>query len=451
MTTGCVTNAALTSGSDLTGLNFTAGSAGTAYYVTVTANASSGYLASGTSPVAGPQVDTSRVNAPGTPTGASSGTTAGAVTATFTASSGTAPTSYTAKACTDAAMTLNCVTQAAYSTGAQFTGLTQGTSYYLQIIANPPVGYASATSATSAGTVLATTQLNTPAAPTLTYGATAGSINVVATTNGPGGQTYTVKACTNLAMTTGCVTSASLVSGSDLTGLAFSQGAAGTAYYVTATANSSVGYLASGTSAPGGPQADTSRYNAPGTPTVAPSATTAGAVTATFTAPSGVAPTSYSAAACTNAAMTTGCVTVSNYTSGAQLTGLTGGTSYWVQITAAPSSGFAASASGTSASSALATSKLNAPTITNSSTAFGGTLSLTFTGSSNAPGGQTYTAVTCTDAAMTQNCVTVTNYTSGATISGLNQFTNYYATITAVGSTGYLPTTSAVYGPRFVL
>ena len=38
--------------------------------------------------------------------------------------------------------------------------------------------------------------------------------------------------------------------------------------------------------------------------------------------------------------MTTGCVTQTNYTSGAQLTGLTAGTSYFVTITAVPPAGF---------------------------------------------------------------------------------------------------------------
>jgi len=48
MTTGCVTGA-ITSGANLTGLAYAQGSAGTSYYVTVTANASSGYLASAAS------------------------------------------------------------------------------------------------------------------------------------------------------------------------------------------------------------------------------------------------------------------------------------------------------------------------------------------------------------------------------------------------------------------
>ena len=83
-----ITIASPTEGSSVTG------------YTTVTANASSGYLASVPSSTAGPQSATSQIGAPGTPTLASSTTTAGAITATFSAAVGTAPTSYTAKACT---------------------------------------------------------------------------------------------------------------------------------------------------------------------------------------------------------------------------------------------------------------------------------------------------------------------------------------------------------------
>ena len=168
-------------------------------------------------------------------------------------------------------------------------------------------------------------------------------------------------ACTNAGMTTGCVTSASLASGANLTGLASVQGSAGTAYYVTVTANASTGYLASAPSTTAGPQNATSQVNPPGTPVVASSTTTAGAVTATFSAPTGVAPASYTAVACTNAAMTTGCVTHANYTSGAQLTGLTQGTGYYVQITANGATGFLSATSAVSASSGVATIQLATP------------------------------------------------------------------------------------------
>ena len=117
------------------------------------------------------------------------------------------------------------------------------------------------------GPTLAPVQLVTPPAPTLGYGTVAGSISVTATTsNGPVGQLYTVKACTNAGMTTGCVTTANVPSGGNATGLTYTQGSPGSSYYATVVAQASPGYLVSGTSAVAGPQADTSLLNAAGHP-----------------------------------------------------------------------------------------------------------------------------------------------------------------------------------------
>jgi hypothetical protein len=451
MTTGCVTSAPVASGTDVGSLTFTQGQPGTNYWVSVTAVGSSGYLASPASAVAGPQPDTSKIGTPGTPTVASSVSVTGAITATFTASSGTAPASYTATACTNAAMTAGCISQTGYTSATQLTGLTPGTAYYVQVTAVPPAGYVAATSATSAASAVATAQLVAPTNVTLAYGSVAGSIAVTYTgsSNAPGGQTYTVTACTNAAMTTGCVTSANLASGANLTGLAYLQGSPGTAYYVTVAANASPGYLASAPSSTAGPQNATSLIGVPGTPTVASSTTTVGAITATFAAPSGTAPASYTAKACTNAAMTTGCVTQGGYASGSQLTGLTAGSSYFVQVTAVGPAGYASATSPTSATSALATVQLATPTITAvaPSATTAGAITIAFTGSTNAPAGQSYTATACTDAAMTAGCVTQTGYTSGAQLTGLTPGTSYYVTITAVASAGYLAVTTSAVGP----
>jgi hypothetical protein len=450
MTIGCVTDNNVASGGNAIGLAFAAGSAGTSYFVTAVAQASSGYLASGTSSVAGPQADTSQLNAPTSLSLAPSATTAGAIAATFTASSGTAPASYTAVACTNAGMTTGCVTQTSFTSGAPLTGLTAGTSYYVTITAvSSSAAYTSATTS-AVGPSSATIQLLAPTGVSLAYGTVAGSIVVTYTgsSNAPGGQTYTAKACTNAGMTTGCVTNASYASGSNLTGLAYTAGSAGTSYFVSVTANASVGYLASAASSVAGPQAATSQVNAPGTPTVASSSTTAGAITATFTASTGTAPASYTAVACTNAGMTTGCVTQTSYTSGAQLTGLVPGSGYFVQITAVPPAGYVTATSAATGPT-LSTAQLNAPTITAvaPSATTTGAVTITFTGSSNAPGGQTYTATACTNAGMTTGCVTKTSYTSGAQLTGLTAGTSYYVTITAVASSGYLAATTASVGP----
>ena len=453
----CTTTPNVLSGGNATGLSYSQGSAGSSYYVFVVAQASPGYLASAASNFAGPRAATSQLNPPTNVTTSSSATTAGAITATFTASSGAAPASYTAIVCTDAGMTQNCITGTNYSSGAQLTGLTAGTNYYATITAVPSsAAYTSATSST-AGPALATTQLTAPTGVSLAYGTVAGSILVTFTgsSNAGGGQTYTAKACTNAGMTTGCVTNANYASGTNLTGLAFTAGSAGTNYYVTITANASVGYMVSAATAAVGPQADTSQLSAPTSLSTASSATTAGAITANFTASTGTAPASYTATICTNAAMTAGCTTQANFTSGTQITGLTPGTGYYVTITANPSSSAYASSTTAAQGPTLATTQLTTPT--GVSLAYGtvaGSILVTFTGSSNAGGGQTYTAKACTNAGMTTGCVTNANYASGTNLTGLaftagSAGTNYYVTITANASVGYMVSAAtAVAGPQ---
>ncbi len=453
MTQNCVSNPSIASGGQITGLSYSPGVAGTGYYVTVTANASAGFLASSPSAVSGAHADTSVLNAPTNLTVASSSTTVGAITASFNASSGVAPTSYSATACTDLAMT-NCVTQAPYTSGSQFTGLTAGSGYYVMITTVAPTGFVNA-STTSSSATLATSQLVAPTNVTLSYGATAGSIKVTFTgsANAPVAQTYSALACTDSNMSQNCVSAPSVTSGGQITGLSYTAGVVGTNYYVTVTANASAGYLASSPSAAGGPQPETSALNAPTNLTVASSSTTVGAITASFNASSGVAPTSYSATACTDLAMTN-CVTQAPYTSGSQFTGLTAGSGYYVMITAVPPIGFV-SANVQSGSTVLATSQLTAPT--NVTLGYGttaGSLSVSFTGSSNAPIGQTYTALACTDPYMSAGCKSNTSLVSGGQITGLSYSpgvagTSYYVTVTANASAGFLVSAPTSYvGPQ---
>src|ERR1019366_2224883 len=333
MTVGCSSQTSYTSGSQIPGL-----SAGTSYYATITAVASSGYLAA-TSTAGGPGMATIQLATPAITAVTPSATTAGQLSITFTGSSN-APggQAYTATVCTNAGMTTGCVTQTNYTSGAQVTGLVAGTSYYATITAVASSGYLAATSA-DVGPTVATEQLTAPTGVTLAYGTVAGSLTVTFTgsSNAPGGQTYTATACTNVGMNQNCVTGP-ITSGANLTGLTFTSGSAGTSYYVTIVANGSAGYLVSSPSARVGPQADTSQLNPPTITSVAPSTTTAGAITIAFTASSGTAPSSYTATICTNAAMTTGCSTQASYTSGSQITGLAQGGSYYVTLTANSSS-----------------------------------------------------------------------------------------------------------------
>ncbi|MGC2169139.1 MAG: hypothetical protein WA580_08570, partial [Acidimicrobiales bacterium] len=91
------------------------------------------------------------------------------------------------------------------------------------------------------------TQLTPPTNVALAYGTSAGSIGVTFTppTNAPGTQTYMAQACQNLGMTTNCVAPQAISSGGQITLLNYTQGSAGTNYYVTITASASSGYLAS--------------------------------------------------------------------------------------------------------------------------------------------------------------------------------------------------------------
>ena len=302
MTTGCVTNASFSSGANLSGLTYTQGSVGGTYYVSVTANALTGYFASSaTSPLS--QVETSKLGAPGTPTAVTSPTTSGAIVITYAAPGGTAPASYTATACTNTAMTANCLS-GAITSGGTLSGLNQGAGYYVTVTANPPAGYVGTTSAVSTTPTGAAVQLNTPTVTAVTPSATTAgqlSISFTGSSNAPGGQTYSAMACTNAAMTTGCVTVASYTSGTAISLTA------GTAYYVTITANASSGYLAA-TTAPYGPTLATVQLATPGTPTLA-YGTAAGSVAVTATSANAPAGQLYTLKACTNAAMTTGCVT----------------------------------------------------------------------------------------------------------------------------------------------
>jgi hypothetical protein len=284
---------------------------------------------------------------------------------------------------------------------------------------------------------------------TLGYGTTTGSISVTFTapSNAPAGQTYTALACTDPGMSANCVGPTSITSGAQITGLTNAQGSPGTNYYVTVTAVASTGYLAS-TSIVAGPQAATSQVNAPTGVTVVSSTTTAGAITATFTAPSGTAPSSYTALACTDPGMSAYCTTQPGYVSGAQITGLTGGMNYYVTITANPPTGYVA-ATTAAVGPTPATIQLNTPTgVTLGNGTTTGSISVAFTGPLNAAAGQTYTALACTDPGMSAGCVGLTSFTSPSQITGLVSGTSYYVTVTAVASAGYLASTSIVPGPQ---
>jgi hypothetical protein len=216
---------------------------GTNYYITITANSSTTGISSATSAVYGPVLATVQLTTPTITVGY--GVTAGSVSVTAGSSGGPANQVYTAKGCTNTAMTQGCTTNTAYTLGNDFTVNTNpaagaaGVTYYVVITANSSPGYLAST--TSAQASHADTGLM--AAPVFTATSPAnGTVKV--TINAPTGtapapSSYTVEACTNQNMSGTCVTQTGFVSGSSITVPAPRR----TTYYVEVTAIAPVGYV----------------------------------------------------------------------------------------------------------------------------------------------------------------------------------------------------------------
>jgi hypothetical protein len=247
---------------------------------------------------------------------------------------------YVATTCANAAMTKSCVTRNALASGTEVTGLTGGGHYWVTVTARASTGYLASTSAT-VGPVRAAVRLVRPGAPVLRFGPAAGSLVVQASSsNEPAGQTFSVRACTNAAMTARCVVSPHVFSGGTATRLAFTKGRPGTLYFVEVSANPSSGYLASATSRVAR-HADTSQLAAP-TITSATSPSTS-AIKVIFSRPA--SSSSFAAKACRNAAMTSGCVAVAKFSSGGLIRGLVAKKGYFVDVTALATAGYAPSTS----------------------------------------------------------------------------------------------------------
>jgi hypothetical protein len=376
----------------------------------------------------------------------------GSITAAFIEPSGTvAPSSFTANVCTDSTMTSGCITVPNYTSNSQISGLTAGSSYYVTITAvSSTSGYASATTAVSSAT-MATVQLVAPTGLSANYGTAAGTITLALTApvGAPSGQTYTATACTDSAMTLGCISDLNYVAGANLIGLAYTPGSPGTQYYIDVTANPSSGYLVSPTSSQVS-QADTSQLLAPTAVSVG-YGTSAGSILVNFTPPTTIAAgQAYTLEACTNTQMNKGCVTDTNFASGSNETlpftqGQVGNT-YYVEVLSNASAAYAASAYSTQASHAQM-SQIGTPTITRVQTGSAkGDIVVTFSENGTRP--TSYTAVACPNNGMTGTaCVTKTGYTSGSQFTGLVSGTAYWVQITAIGPAGYLDSTTTVTGP----
>ncbi len=357
MTSGCTTPPP---NNFVAGLNTLSGLVpGTPYYVTAFANASPGYLASATvempSASSSPGTFSSGFSPyPSVASVAPSTSTAGALQLTFTAAQG-APgnDTYTATACTNTAMTANCVSQSIPNqpnTLITITGLTPNSYYFVEVIAAPDAPYLGGPSLAFSPSVAATIQLNASTNVSVASSATypgALVVNFTAPSNAPSSQAYSVTGCTNKAMTANCVTQGSFTSGNQFTPLT-----AGASYYVTVTALASthfvgsqpeIGYLSSTSAVTPNSTEATIKLNAPVITGVGPGNKTGRIVvnySGSSNAPGGQ---TYTLTACTDQLMTMNCVTNPNYVSGHNATGLQPATSYWVTVTANASTGYLAS------------------------------------------------------------------------------------------------------------
>ena len=181
---------------------------------------------------------------------------------------------------------------------------------------------------------------------------------------------------------------------------------------------------------------------------LASSTTTAGSLVASYTAPAG-APSGevYGLRLCSSPTLATGCRTRTGLASGAEVTGLSAGTSYWGQLTAPSGAGFYASVSDV-VGPRRATSRLAAPDLRSvaPSAARAGALVVTFRTARHAVAPQGYEAIACANRAMTQRCVTDPHAVSGAQLVGLTPGASYHVVVVALGAPGYLAASSKVSG-----
>ena len=358
---------------------------------------------------------------PGSPTITGITTGNGQLSVAFTAPTSTGGSSITNyKYSTNGGSTFTAVSPASIASPIVITGLTNGTSYNVQIRAVNAMGDGTATASTSA------TPFTIPDAPTIGT-ATAGngqvSIAYTAPASNGGSAITSYTAISSPGGFTGTVsqaTSGSIV----VTGLTN-----GTAYTFTVTATNSAG-----TSSASSASASSTPRTSPDAPIIGAAAVAgiSGTATVTFTAPSfngGSAITSYTATSSPGGI--TG--TVSQSGSGTiTISGLTNGTAYTFTVSATNVAGV--SSASASSNSVTPYTVPGAPTI-GTATAGNGQATISFTAPvSN--GGSTITSFTATSS---PGGITGTLSQSGSgtiTVTGLTNGTAYTFTVTATNAAG---------------
>ena len=231
LTTGCASRAGQKSGGSVSGLT-----PGTPYWAQLTASAGAGFYTA-VSEVVGPSLATSQLAAPRLRTVRPSATRRGAVVVTFGAQHALSSGGFEAIACANRKMTARCRRYPKVSSGSLLAGLAQGATYHVVVVALGSPGYLAASSKESVA-VRATVQLGSP---TISRAALARGVLTVryrGARGAPATQRYTLVACTNAAMTKGCVRRQHVRSGEGVTGV----GAA--ARYLRVIATASSGFLA---------------------------------------------------------------------------------------------------------------------------------------------------------------------------------------------------------------
>ncbi len=265
---------------------------------------------------------------------------------------------------------------------------------------------------------------------------TAGAIVVrfAAPAGAPGGEAYSMLACTNAALTAGCRTHALGAPGTSVvTGLA-----PGTRYDVAVVAGATTGFVGSRSSVAA--TLATLQLGPVTKVAAVPSVRVVGAIVVRFAGAGGApAHQRYVAQACRDTAMTIGCVSAA-ISSGGAVHGLVPGARYCVRVLALASPGYLAARSAVTGA-VPATLQLTAPVVEHA-TLRAGTLRVTFTGPAVHPHGQRWALRACANAAMTQGCVAVKPFVSGGAASFAG--TTCFVEVTALASPGYLAATSKV-------
>jgi hypothetical protein len=378
---------------------------GQVYYVAVEANASQDYLEAEsltTSPVAATLQNQTPV--------ITSVTGAGGLTVTFTDATIAPSPTYSVTACTDQAMSQDCVTVPSFTSGSTITGETLGTSYYVTVAIASQPGWLGVISAPYGPTTVVPATV--PGPPTSVSGASGNvqaTISWLAPTSNGGSPitTYTVTSspggltCTTATLS--CV----------VTGLTN-----GSSYTFTVTATNAVGTGPASAPSP----AVTLAATVPGALTVVVGVTGNAEVTLSWLAPAsngGSAITSYTVTS------SPGGFTCTTATLSCTVTGLTNGSSYTFTVTAT-------NAVGTGPASAPSPAVTPAATVPGAPTglsATGSTSSLTATLNWLAPASNGGALITGYDIEYSQSSSTGP-WTTATTASSATSFTLTLASTT---------------------